>query len=773
MTPSGPVFRQAALEHHALAAPNGHPAEVTAIAVGALSGNPGERLALLWAAVRSRRDSRARTPTRLQMEAAECGAVALGIVLAYFGRHVSIEALRLACGVSRDGSNALNLVRAARSYGLEARGLRRETLDQLLALPRPAILFWESNHFVVFEGAQGRRVFINDPATGPRTVTLDAFDRAFTGVILQMTPGPAFRRGGREPSLLRALAGRLAGTRQALPAVIVVSLLLLAPGVLTPLFLRLFVDEILVAGRGWLAPLLAGMALALTARALLTWMQWRLLLRLETDLTVNAARGFMRHVLSLPLGFFDQRSTGDIAWRVGLNERLAQVLSADLVSGAVNLALFVIYALLMLQYDAGLTAISLGLALASLVVLRDVARRQEDAARLLLQERGAAAGATISAFQAIETIKAGGGEDEAFARLSALHARVVTGEQRLRRDGYLLSSLPVSLLTLNAALVLVLGGEQVLRGQMTTGMLVAFQSLLMSVSGPLNQLVGLLARLRETSADLARLDDVLAMPPEPDVSFESAPTPEAHDSPAGRLALRDIVFGYSPLEPPLLDGVSLTLEPGRWVALVGLTGSGKSTLARLAAGLIRPWQGDVLLDGRPRSIAVVDQTINLFSGTLRDNLTLWNADISDETLREAARDACIDQRITALPDDYEARVEENGRNFSGGERQRLEIARALATNPRLLILDEATSALDAETERRVLANLRRRGGAVLLVAHRLTAVRACDEVIVLDRGRIVERGTHEQLLCHGGLYARLAAAGQSETREPALVGARP
>ncbi len=751
MTDTGSLFRRAALEQRAQAPAHDAAAEVTALVPGALSG----WLAPARLALRRPHAGRTRTPTRLQMEAAECGAVALWIVLASFGRRVPVDELRVACGVSRDGCNALNLVRAARAYGLEARGLRRETLEQLLAVPRPSILFWNFNHFVVFEGAGHDCVFINDPATGPRAVGLDEFDRAFTGVVLQMQPGPDFRSGGREPSLVRTLANRLWSAKWTALAGLIASLLLLVPGVLTPLFLQVFVDEVLAATSDALAALLAGMALALAARALLVWGQRRLLLALETGLALDSARDFMRHALSLPLRFFDQRSAGDLAYRVRLNERLAQALSADLVNGAVNLALFAVYTLLMLQYDPALTAISLGLALASLLLLRDVARRQEDATRLLAQEQSALAGTAMSALQAIESIKAGGGEDEAFNRLAARHARVVTAEQRLRRATYLLSSVPAFLLTLNSALILILGGEQVLRGQMSAGTLAAFQSLLLSVIGPLNQLAALLARMQEVRADLSRLDDVLQTAQAPGVAFEAAGEADAKSVPAGSLTLRDVSFGYSPLEPPLLDGFSLTLEPGRWIALVGPAGSGKSTVARLALGLEQPWSGDVLLDGRPFStmprrartgaVAFVDQTIHLFGGSIRDNLTLWQPDVAEETLRRAARDACIDERILALPGGFDAVLEENGRNLSGGERQRLEIARALVTNPRILILDEATSALDIATESRVLANLRRRGCAVLLITHRLSAARVCDEAIVLEGGRIIERGAPERL----------------------------
>ncbi len=718
---------------------------------------------------------RIKTPTVLQMEAVECGAASLGIVLHHYGKYVALEELRLACGVSRDGSNALNIVKAARGYGLKAKGVRRSNLQGVLTLPLPLIVFWKFTHFLVVEGFSKDRVYVNDPATGPRTITLQEFDESFTGIALVVEVGPEFEKGGRPFNLIRALQQRLAGSRYGLLYVLLASLFLVIPGLLVPVFLRVFVDDILVSGRDWITPLLVGMGLAVVVRMWLTWLQQMYLLRLETKLSLSGSSRFFWHILHLPVEFFTQRYAGDIAFRVQVNDRVAQLLSGELATAAINMLLVVFYGLLMLQYDALLTLVSVVIVAFNILALRYISRRRVDANRNLLQERGKLVGTAMDGLETIETLKATGAESGFFARWAGFQAKVVNGEQRLGYLTQMLAVVPPFLQTVNITVILVIGGLRVQDGQLTIGMLVAFQSLMLSFTQPVSQLINLGNRLQEAEGDMNRLDDVLRYPVDDLVSGQRGDETDSLARLEGQLEIRNISFGYSRLAEPLIEDFSLTLKPGQRVALVGSSGSGKSTVARLVSGLYQPWEGEILFDGKPRdaiprnvmtgSMAMVDQNIALFSGTIRDNLTLWNQTIPKGWIVQAAKDASIHDVITEHTGGYDFELQAGGRNFSGGERQRLEIARALVTNPTLLLLDEATSALDPITEQTIDDNLRRRGCTCLIIAHRLSTIRDCDEIIVLDKGKIVQRGTHHDMLREGGAYATLIGAEQPSRRK--------
>jgi len=708
---------------------------------------------------------RVRTPTVVQMEAVECGAAALAIVLAYHGRVVPLEELRVACGVSRDGSNAANIVKAARSYGLLAKGYAKP-VEALPALQLPLIAFWNFNHFVVVEGFGPGRVFLNDPAGGPRVASAEEFDEAYTGVVLVFEPGPEFVRGGRRPSLAGALLARLAGMWRGVVMAVLATLALAVPGLAVPVLLQLFVDEVLVAGgAGLVAPLLIGLALAAALRAGLTWLQQWLLLRLELRLALRDAGAFFRHVLGLPYAFFTQRYAGEVGARVAINDRVAALLSGELATAALNVVLVAAYVLLMLWYDPWLTLVALAAALLNVAALTLIARSRRDASRRLMTDRGKLLGATYGGLEMIETLKAGGAEGDFFARWAGLHAKVINAEQRLAVFTQVLAVAPPLVAALSTAAILTLGGLRVIDGALTIGMLVAFQSLAASMLEPVGRLVSLGGSLQELEAEIARLDDVARYPAEPLPPPSLSGEPPASARLEGRIELRNVTFGFSPAAPPLIEGLSLHVPPGARVALVGSSGSGKSTIARLVAGLYRPWSGEILLGGRPRdslprpllarSVAMVDQEITLISGTVRENLTLWDETIGDEALDAATHDAAIHAELMARPGGYEAELEEGGRDLSGGQRQRLELARALALEPSILVLDEATSALDPLTEQQIDAALRRRGCTCLIVAHRLSTVRDADEILVLDEGKVVQRGTHDELIRAGGLYAQL------------------
>jgi NHLM bacteriocin system ABC transporter peptidase/ATP-binding protein len=712
----------------------------------------------------------ARTPTILQMEAVECGAAALAIVLAHHGRWVSLEELRLACGVSRDGSKASNMVRAARGYGLEAKGFKKEP-GALRTLPLPAILHWNFNHFLVLEGFRKGMVHLNDPASGPRKVSEEELDQAFTGVVLTFQPGPDYKPAGAPPRLLPALVRRLAGSGTAVAFVLLAGLALVVPGLVVPVFSRLFLDGVLLENRrDWLPPLLLAMGAAALATGALTWLQQSHLLRLETRMAVAGSSRFLWHVLRLPVEFFDQRYAGEISSRVGINDRVAQLLSRDLAVNTLGAAIIVFFAAVLVRYDPVLTLVGVLVAAGNIAALRWVSRKRVDGSMRLLQDRGKMLGTAIGGLQMIETVKATGGEADLFGRWAGYQAKVVNARQDLERYTQVLDAVPPLLAAVNTALILGIGGLRVMDGRLSIGGLVAFQVLMASFLAPVSRLVNLGGRLQTVEGDMNRLDDVLRYPADERLGAgDGAPLPAgAPVKLAGRLELSGVTFGYSRLDAPLIEGLDLTLKPGARVALVGGSGSGKSTIAKLVMGLYEPWAGEILFDGKPRtafprevlanSLAVVDQNLFLFEGSVRENLTLWDPTVPLPEVVAAARDAAIHEDVAARPGGYDSPVEEGGANWSGGQRQRLEIARALVNRPSLLVLDEATSALDPVTENQIDEGLRRRGCTCLIVAHRLSTIRDADEIIVLERGKVVQRGTHDEMKDVDGPYARLIAA---------------
>jgi NHLM bacteriocin system ABC transporter peptidase/ATP-binding protein len=709
---------------------------------------------------------RVRTPTVLQMEIAECGAAALGIMLAHFGRRVPLEELRVSCGVSRDGSKAGNVLRAARRYGLEAAGKRRE-VDELLSGTFPVIVFWNFNHFVVVEGVSRNRVYLNDPAMGPRSVSHEEFSTGFTGVSLEFRKGPSFAPGGTATGLLAKLASRLEGYNAAIAFVAWISLLLVLPGMILPGMTAIFVDNVLIRQfDGWLGPMLVGLTLTFVLNVVLRSLQGIALLRIELRLALEQSARFTWHVLRLPIAFFGQRYTGDLVNRVEANDRVATLLARDFGNAAASCLTAAFLGAVMISYDVTLSAIVLGSAALNVVVLRLLNRSLADVSLRLQTEHAKLFSTSVVGLQSIETLKATGGESDFFSTWAGYHARVISSEQQLAIYQQTISLLPAVLLSLTSAAVLGIGALQVINDSISIGTLVAFQGLLMSISAPIQQMVGVAGKVQQASADLSRMDDVLHY--KRDWRFsETSEAPREWRS-AGHLSMQGISFGYSLLEAPLIEEFYLDVAPGRWVALVGESGSGKSTLGKLITGLFEPRSGQIHVDGytlhawgRERLvniIASVDQDIRLFEGTVHDNVTLWDDTIDHQSLVAAIDDAGLTPAVQKLPGNFQGVIEEGGRNLNGGERQRVEIARALVREPAILVLDEATSALDAVSENEILTAVRRRGMTCVLIAHRLSTIRDCDEIIVLERGKVVERGTHLSLMAAAGAYARLIGA---------------
>lgn len=715
---------------------------------------------ILW------KNKRVKTPTLLQMEALECGAAALGIVLAYHGRHVPLEQLREDCGVNRDGSKASNVLKAARTYGMECSGYRMEP-EHLNTVELPVILFWNFNHFVVLEGIKGDKVYLNDPATGPKVVTYEEFDQAFTGVTLVMKPGPDFEKGGEKPSVLRALRKRLSIGRSGVAFAVLAGLALVIPGLVIPIFSKVFVDNILVDGsREWLKPLLLGMGLTALLRALLSWLQGQALLRQQIKLAIISSANFFKHVLRLPMSFFSQRYGGEIGSRLGLNDTVAELVTGTLASTCISIVTAIFFAAIMVFYDPVLTAIGIVFAMVNIVVLRWVNRKRADLQQRVLQENGKLSGTAMGGLQLIETIKASSSESDFFARWSGQVAKFRNALQEMNRWTNFVMPIPSLVSGLSTAAILGIGAMRVMDGQLTIGMLVAFQSLMSSFLAPFNQIVQLGTELQTLQGDMNRLDDVMRYREDSLYDDEGRmPFEDGRIRLSGRVDIKGLRFGYSKLDPPLIEDFDLVLRPGSRVALVGGSGSGKSTVAKLVSGLLEPWGGDILFDSKPmgevprevflNSFSFVDQDIILFQGSMRDNLTMWNDSVPHAEIVQAAKDACVHDVIAQRAGGYSSMLDENGANLSGGQRQRLEIARALTSRPSIMVLDEATSALDAETEKIIDENLRKRGCTCLIVAHRLSTIRDCDEIVVLDRGKIVQRGRHDEMIKTEGPYKRL------------------
>ena len=709
---------------------------------------------------------RVKVPTVLQMEATECGAASLAMILAYYGRWLPLELLRQECGVTRDGSNADNLLKAARRQGCVAKAFAGRS-EVLRKKEFPLILFWEFNHFLVLEGFQGDTVFLNDPAMGRRTVPWDEFITSYTGVYMKITPDENFKPEGEPYSIVKTVAAKLREDKWALIFLMVLGLCMIIPGLAIPVMGQIFIDDVFsLKHADWIVKLLNAMFGTMILLGIMTAMRAAVLTYWQKKLTIADSSGFFWHVLRMPVAFFQQRYAADIASRIQFNESTAEVLSNQAATALLDLLVALFYLLLLFQYSVPLTLIGISISVVDIFVFLYMRRRQTDLIMRIQQDASKAYGVLMSGLMMVESIKANGSEGDLFAKWAGYAAKASVATQEMKLWTMKVKLLPLLLGGLNSALIMTVGGFSIMEGIMTAGIYMAFNNLIAKFHEPVQKLLSLGNVLQNTEMQMRRLDDVrryktdsLNYPDENQtVSFTG-------NRLSGELTLKDVSFGYSPLDPPLIEHFDLHLEPGRWAAVVGSSGSGKSTLAKLVAGLYEEWSGEILFDGVKRreiprpvivnSLATVDQDVFQISGTVRQNISMFDKSVPSTDIVQAAQDACIHDDIIQLQGGYDAEVAEGGLNFSGGQRQRLEIARALAFNPSLLILDEATSAIDPMTEQKCLENIRRRGCTCLIVAHRLSTIREADEIIVLERGKVAERGTHRELISHDGPYRRL------------------
>lgn len=710
----------------------------------------------------------AKVPMIMQLEALECGAASLTMILAYYEKWIPLEQVRADCGVSRDGSNARNVLRAARSYGLIAKGYRYEPEALKKQGKFPCIIHWNFNHFVVLDGFKKDKAVINDPAKGTYSVSMETFDRSFTGICLQFEPGENFTPQGRPKSMFSFAKKRMKGTGTAVVFVTLTTILSSLMGIISSGMNRIFMDRLLTGTNpGWFQPFMSALVLFAAIQLAVAWIQAVYSLRINGKMAVVGSSGYMWKVLKMPMEFFTQRMAGDIQQRQSANAEIAGNLVNTFAPLFLNTVMMVFYLVVMLRYSVALTLIGLTSIAINMAVSRFISQKRINITRVQMRDAGKLAGATVAGIEMIETIKASGAENGYFGKWAGYQASVNTQNVRYAKLNQYLGLIPSFVASLANTAVLMLGVWLTVCGEFTAGMILAFQGFLTSFTEPASMLISAGQTLQEMRTQMERVEDVMEYPEDAGLSPDMANREEGYDKLFGNVEIKNITFGYSRLEKPLIENFSLSLKTGNRVAFVGASGCGKSTLAKLLSGLYQPWSGEILFDGKPiseidrnvftGSLAVVDQDIILFEDTIANNIKMWDSSIEDFEMIMAARDARLHEDIMQREGGYQYRLAENGRDLSGGQRQRLEIARVLAQDPTIIIMDEATSALDARTEYEVVESVKNRGITCIVVAHRLSTIRDCDEIIVMDKGKVIQRGTHEELYAQDGLYRSLVS----------------
>lgn len=697
----------------------------------------------------------AKVPMVMQLEVLECGAASLCMILAYYNKWIPLEQVREICGVSRDGSNAHNVLKAARFYGLKASGYRCEPESLREKGKFPCIIHWNMNHFVVLNGFKGNRAYLNDPAKGSYSVSMETFDESFTGISIQFEPTEKFEPSGKPKSMLTFASSRLKGTGIAILFTALTGLIAALMRFISPAFSRVFLDHLLTGNDlDWTTPFLILLGIFYSIEIIMSAMQAIYSLRIKGKMAAVGNVSYMWKVLKMPMKFFSQRMAGDIQGRQTTNASIANTLIGTFAPLVVDIAMMVLYFGVMLRYSVMLTIIGLSSLIVNALISRYISLKRINITRVSMRENAKLSSATVAGIDMIETIKASGAENGYFKKWSGYQASVNTQQVKYLKLNQYLGMIPqfVSAMANNA--VLFLGVWLTMQGEFTVGMIMAFQGFLSAFMSPALTLISAGQTLQEMRAQMERVDDVMEYPE--DDAFAEGDISEDSQKLSGKLVLKDVVFGYSPLAKPLIKNFNMEITPGKSVAIVGGSGCGKSTMSKLIAGLYKPWSGEILFDGKPMSeikrnifhgsVAVIDQDIILFEDTIANNIKMWDDSIEDFEMILAARDAQIHEDIMQRPNGYRHRLTDGGKDMSGGQRQRIEIARALVQDPTIIILDEATSALDSETEYEVVKAIQDRGIASIVIAHRLSTIRSCDEIIVMNHGNIVARGTHDELM---------------------------
>lgn len=707
----------------------------------------------------------ARVPMIMQLETLECGAASLAMVMAYYGKWVPLEQVRLDCGVSRDGSRAKNIYIAAEHYGMDVKAYRMSAENLRKEGKFPCIIYWNMNHFVVLKGFKGKKAYINNPARGFEVIVWEEFERSYSGVVLIPVPSERFETGGKKKSVFNFTRKRLAGTGAAIAFVMLTTAMSYLFGIANSVSARIFVDRILnISAAGWLGGFIAFVSVLAVMQIVVAWIQAIYSMKINGKLAVIGSTSFMWKILHLPMEFFSQRLAGDIQSRLLLNSTIAGTLVQTFAPLVINTFMMVVYLAFMLSQSVLLTAVGLAALALNIIMARIISKHRINITRVQLRDQGKLEAATVAGISMIETIKASGAERGFFQKWAGYQASVNNAEVHTERTNQLLGAIPEFLTAFVNYAVLMLGVYLVIQNKITLGAVLMFQGLLGSFMTPADSMIGAGQNLQEMQTQMERVEDVMEYPDDPD-SDDNEDSDTDIEKLEGNVELRNVSFGYSRLEEPIIRDLSFSLKKGQSLAIVGASGCGKSTVAKLIGGLYQPQSGEILFDGRKRedyprevlinSVAVVDQDITLFEETVAENIRMCDRTIPDEDVVKAAKDAQLHEEILRLHGAYQYKLVNGGKNLSGGQRQRMEIARALATDPKILVLDEATSALDAKTEQQLVDAIEARNITCIVIAHRLSTVRRCDEIIVLDHGRICERGTHRELMDLGGTYAEL------------------
>lgn len=711
----------------------------------------------------------AKVPMVMQMEALECGAASLTMILAYYDKWIPLERVRADCGVSRDGSNAKNVLKAARSYGLIAKGYRYEPEDLKKNGKFPCIIHWNFNHFLVLCGFRGNKAVLNDPAKGTYSVSMETFDKSFTGICLMFEPGENFEPGGKPKSVIDFAKKRLKGAGAAVAFVIATTVISSLIGIINPAFSRIFLDRLLTGQNPeWFLPFIISLSVLSAVQIVVALIQALWSSRIDGRMTVTGSASFLWKVLRMPMEFFSQRMAGDIQQRQGANASIAGSLVNTFAPLVLDAFMMVFYLVVMIRYSWILTLIGIASIFVNLLISNLISKKRINITRVQMRDAGKLAGATVAGVEMIETIKASGAENGYFEKWAGYQASVNTQKVKFARLNQYLGLLPSFVSTVTGTAVLILGVYLTMQGKFTVGMIMAFQGFLGSFTAPATTLISAGQTLQEMRTEMERVEDVMQYPTDVEFAEKDEENDAEYDKLSGLVEMKNVTFGYSRLSEPLIEDFNLTLKPGSRVAFVGSSGCGKSTLSKLISGLYKPWSGEILFDGKPMneidrsvftgSLAVVDQDIILFEDTIANNIKMWDNSIEDFEMIMAARDARLHEDIMQREGGYNYKITEGGKDFSGGQRQRMEIARVLAQDPTIIILDEATSALDAKTEFEVVNAIKDRGITCIVVAHRLSTIRDCDEIIVMDHGKVVERGTHDELYARGGVYTQLVSS---------------